>query len=73
MHAAIQAAKLLHSHCLVHTDMRAANILWLNDNPFVIDLEQVHRAGYKVCCLLHLYLLVGQPLPTLLLLDRYTC
>lgn len=58
VHAAIKALELLHGHGLVHTDIRAADILWYNDKPFVINLEQVHRAGYNVCCLLHPYLLV---------------
>jgi len=46
--AAIQAALLLHSKGLVHADLRPGNILWCNNKAFVIDLEQVHKAGYKV-------------------------
>ena len=48
-YAVVQAAAVLHSHSLVHTDLRAGNILWRHGKPFLTDLEQVHRAGFEVC------------------------
>jgi RIO-like serine/threonine protein kinase len=63
VYAAIRAAEVLHSEGLVHTDFRAANILWRSNGPFVIDLEQVHEEGYKVCCLLYPHVLFFQPVP----------
>ena len=47
-HAVIQAAAMLHSSDLVHSDLRAENILWRHGKPFLTDLEQVHEAGYEV-------------------------
>ena len=47
-HAVVEAAAMLHSHDLVHADLRAANIFWRLGKPFLTDLEQVHKAGFEV-------------------------
>ena len=59
-HAVIQAAAVLHSNGLVHCDLRADNILWDQDKPFLTDLEQVHKAGFEVLLRQPLYSLIRQ-------------
>lgn len=59
-HAVIQAAAVLHSNGLVHCDLRADNILWDQDKPFLTDLEQVHKAGFEVLLRHPLYSLIRQ-------------
>ena len=59
-HAVIQAAAVLHSNGLVHCDLRADNILWDQDKPFLTDLEQVHKACFEVLLRHPLYSLIRQ-------------
>ena len=59
-HAVSQAAAVLHSNGLVHCDLRADNILWDQDKPFLSDLEQVHKAGFEVLLRHPLYSLIRQ-------------
>ena len=49
---------VLHSNGLVHCDLRADNILWDQDKPFLTDLEQVHKAGFEVLLRHPLYSLI---------------